>query len=62
MSEETPRCPKCGCNKFFLASAGLTPEDELYECAYCKAILDIAEISQRKPEKEMTGFRNSATV
>ena len=43
MSEEK-RCPGCGCNRFFVAVPGLVPEEEIYECAYCKGIFKLKEI------------------
>ena len=44
-------CPKCGCNRFFIAVPGLIPEDEFYECAYCRAIFEITEIDQKEYEQ-----------
>jgi len=53
MNEEILKCPKCGCNRFFVAVPGLTPEEELFECAYCKDIFEIETIRHKKGDQDV---------
>ncbi len=57
---ETTICPKCGCNKFFIAVI-ISEEEELHECAYCKELVNLLEI-RKKHEDKISNCQNPASV